>query len=69
MGVSSDNGVWEQKAILIENDTSKPLEVNLMDDTVTWRNNSQVLESSLTPFKEGESFFVPDELKFFILVL
>jgi hypothetical protein len=40
-----------------------------MDDTISWRHDSEVLEGGLAPFQESESFGVSDKLKFLVLVL
>jgi hypothetical protein len=59
MAISSNNRVWIKNTISLEHNRSKPLEVNLMNNTVSWWNNSQVVESFLAPFKECKTFLVP----------
>lgn len=45
VGVSSDNAVRIQEAIFVEDDSGQILEVYLMNDTESWRDDAEVLES------------------------
>ena len=69
MGVSSDNGIWVQDAILFEDDARKPLKVDLMDDTIAWWNDTEVGEGRFAPLEERKPLLVPVELDLFVLVL
>ncbi len=69
VGVSSDNRVGVKHTVLLEDNTSEPLEVDLMDDTVARWHNSEVAEGGLTPLEEGESLLVSIELDLLITVL
>jgi hypothetical protein len=53
---------------LLVYDSGKPLEVDLMDDTVSWWYDSEVLESGFTPLEEGESLLVSNEFKLLVFI-
>lgn len=42
--VSSDDGVWVEKSVSVENDACEVLQVDLMDNTRAWRNNVEVVK-------------------------
>ncbi len=67
MTVSSYDRVGIKYAVFFEDNWRKPLQVHLVNDTVTGRYDSKVVKSLFTPFKEGKSFLVANELELFIL--
>ena len=69
MRVSAHNRVRVKIAVLLEDDTSEPLKVDLVDDTVAWWHDAEVAEGGLTPLEEGESLTVPVELDLLVAVL
>ena len=67
--VSAHNGVWVEDTVLLEDDASEVLKVDLMDDTIAWWDNAEVGEGGLAPLEESESLLVPVELDLLVLVL
>jgi len=67
--ISSNNRVRIKYTVSFENDRRKPLEVDLMDNTIARRDNSEIVKSLLPPLKEGKSFLISTELEFFIFLL
>ncbi len=67
MTVSSDDRVGIKNTVSFENNWRKPLQVDLMNDTVAGWYDSQVVKGFFTPLKESESFLVADELELFVL--
>jgi hypothetical protein len=68
VGVSTDDGVGVEEAVLVENDTREVLKVDLMDDTGAGRHNLEVVEGLGAPLKELESLAVALELEALVLV-
>ena len=66
MRVSSNNGVWVEHVVAVENDTSEVLKVDLMDDTRAGRNDLEVVKSLGSPLEELEALTVT--LEFELLV-
>lgn len=67
--VSSDHRVGVKHTVLLEDDTSEPLQVDLMDNTVARWHDSEVAEGGLTPLEEGKSLLVSIEFDLLITVL
>mmetsp|Transcript_413 Transcript_413/g.467 ORF Transcript_413/g.467 Transcript_413/m.467 type:complete len:363 (-) Transcript_413:119-1207(-) len=65
--VSTDQGIGIQEVFVIENNSGKIFQVDLMDDTRSGRNDQEVIESVLAPFQEFESLIVSIEFDFFVL--
>jgi hypothetical protein len=49
VGVSSNDWVGVEETLVIKDNTSQVLQVNLMDNTRAWRDNFEVVESFGTP--------------------
>ena len=47
--VSADDGVWVEKVVTVEDNTSEVLEVDLMDDTRARGHNLEVIEGLGAP--------------------
>ena len=69
MRVSTNTGIGVEDTVLLKDTPGEPLKVNLMDDAVARRDNSEVCEGSLAPLEEGEALSVPVEFDLFIAVL
>ena len=68
MRVSSHNGVRINNILIIlKNDSSEILQIDLMYDTTSGRDDGEVVKSSGSPFQEFKSFVVSIELNLFIL--
>jgi hypothetical protein len=65
--VGTNDRVGVKNTVLFEDDWSEPFKINLVNNTVAWRHDSQVVECLFTPLEESESLLVADELKLFIL--
>jgi hypothetical protein len=68
VGVSANATVRVTKVLfLIEKDHLREVfKVNLMDDAGGWRNDPEILESSLPPLKKFIAFGIPFELDGFV---
>lgn len=66
MRICANNRVRIEDTFGVENDSGKILKVNLMNDSRTWRNSQEVIEGTLAPLQELESFLV--SFKFELLV-
>lgn len=69
VGVGTHHGVGVEHSVLLEDDASKPLQVDLMDDTVARGHDSEVAEGRLTPLEECKSLLVPVEFDLLVAVL
>ena len=67
--VSANNRIGIEDTILLEDNPGEPLKVNLVDDTVARRDDSEVGEGRFAPLQEGKALAVPVEFDFFIAVL
>ena len=61
--VGSHDRVGVEQSFVVEDNTSEPFEVDLMDNTITRRNNSKVVEGFFSPLEEGKAFLVAVEFK------
>ena len=68
MGIGSDKGIRVQEVVSVENDSGQMFEVDLVDDSVSWRDDFEILKCLLTPFKETESLSVSVELHLLVVV-
>ena len=69
MRVSANHRIGVEDTVLLKDNPGEPLKVDLMDDAVARRDNSEVCEGSLAPLEEGEALSVPVEFDLFIAVL
>ena len=68
VGVGADNGVRVEHVLLVEDNTSEVLEVDLMDNTGARRNNLEVVESLGAPLQELESLAITREFEALVAV-
>lgn len=64
--VSSNHRVGIQVSISVEDNGSKVLEIDLMDDTTAGWDNFEIVKSFRPPFKELEALFVAAEFHLFV---
>merc|ERR1712166_1113311 len=69
MRIGTDNGVGVEHIIFFKNNTCEPLKIDLMNNTVAWRYNSEIVKGLLTPLEERKSLLIAVELNLFIPVL
>jgi hypothetical protein len=66
MRIGSNDGVGVEEVVSVEDNTSEVLEVDLMDDTRTGRDNLEVVEGFRSPFQELEALSVSLEFHLFV---
>jgi len=67
--ISSDARIWVEDTVSLKDDLGEPLKVDLVNNTVAWWHDGQVVESFLSPLEECESLGISVELKLFVLLL
>ena len=68
MRVSSDDRVWVEHVVSVEDNTGKVFEVNLMNDSRAWWHNFEVIKCLGSPLEELESLTVSSEFEEFVLL-